>query len=112
MVEDKKEVILDYPVRIKKKDGLFKIIEKVYVRKFRVKDLKNFPKKALDGEKIANIDIKDMLPLIAGICEVNDSSLSVDEVGEFVIEDLLKIVSVLDTTILGFSNPLDKTGIE
>lgn len=110
--EDRKEVVLEYPLKFKKKDGLYKIIDKVYVRKFRVKDLKNFPKKALDGENISKVDIKDMLPLIAGICESDGSSLTLDEAGEIVIEDLLKIVSILDTSVLGFSNPLGEIGKE
>lgn len=111
-MEERKEIELDYPLKIEKKGGLFKIIDKVYVRKFRVKDLKNFPKKALNGESMDKIDIKEMLPLLAGITEVDGKSLTQDELGEFVVEDLLKIVSALDTTIMGFSNPLDQTGKE
>jgi len=40
---------LDYPIEIKKKDGLLKRIEKIEIRRIKAKDLKYFPKEMLEN---------------------------------------------------------------
>jgi hypothetical protein len=109
-----KEVKLKYPIKVPKgKDGIFKIIDTVSIRKFKVKDLKKFPKHLLTGqnaEEIGQSDISEMIPLLASVCEIDTKNgmqaLTEEEIGEMVIDDLFEIVKALDTSSLGLSNPL------
>ena len=93
---------LDYPIEIKKKDGLIKRIEKIEVRRIKAKDLKYFPKEMLEeGSNKKNVDVVKLLPLVSSICE-----LTLDEVGEIdLVSDLPKIVDAIRESLPGESTP-------
>jgi predicted metal-dependent RNase len=93
---------LDYPIEIKKKDGLIKRIEKIEVRRIKAKDLKYFPKEMLEeGSNKKNVDVVKLLPLVSSICE-----LTLDEVGEIdLVSDLPKIVDAIRESLPGEFTP-------
>lgn len=93
---------LDYPIELKKKDGLIKRIEKIEVRRIKAKDLKHFPKEMLEeGSNKKNVDVVKLLPLVSSICE-----LTLDEVGEIdLVGDLPKIVDAIRESLPGESTP-------
>ena len=93
---------LDYPIEIKKKDGLLKRIEKIEIRRIKAKDLKYFPKEMLeDSPNKKNIDVTKLLPLVSSICE-----LTLEEVGEIdLVSDFPKIVDAIKESLPGEFTP-------